>query len=81
MIGHPMRKTVVALLGLLALLGAASGCSQQLAQLDDLKARGRITEEEYATMRRRLVEGVTPGALAPPNFTLTWDGPVLRGVS
>lgn len=38
---------------------------QQLAQLDDLKARGRITDEEYATMRRRLVEGVTPGALTP----------------
>ena len=38
---------------------------QQLAQLDDLKARGRITEDEYATMRRRLVEGVTPGALTP----------------
>jgi hypothetical protein len=44
---------------------------QQLAQLDDLKARGRITEDEYATMRKRLVDGVTPGALtaaspAPP---------------
>lgn len=39
---------------------------QQLAQLDDLKARGRITEEEYATMRKRLVDGVTPGALTPP---------------
>ena len=44
------------------------GFEQQLAQLDDLKARGRITEDEYATMRKRLVEGVTPGALtaAPP---------------
>ena len=38
---------------------------QQLAQLDDLKARGRITEDEYATMRKRLVDGVTPGALTP----------------
>ncbi len=38
---------------------------QQLAQLDDLKTRGRITEDEYATMRRRVVEGVTPGALTP----------------
>ena len=38
---------------------------QQLAQLDDLKARGRITEAEYATMRKRLVDGVTPGALTP----------------
>jgi len=39
---------------------------QQLAQLDDLKARGRITDTEYAAMRQRLVEGVTPGALTPP---------------
>jgi len=38
---------------------------QQLAQLDDMKARGRITPEEYATMRRKLVEGATPAALAP----------------
>jgi hypothetical protein len=38
---------------------------QQLAQLDDLKARGRITDEEYATMRKRLVEGATLGALTP----------------
>jgi hypothetical protein len=41
------------------------GFEQQLAQLDDLKARGRITGDEYATMRKRLVEGVTPGALTP----------------
>jgi hypothetical protein len=41
------------------------GFEQQLAQLDDLKARGRITEDEYATMRKRLVDGVTPGALTP----------------
>ena len=39
---------------------------QQLAQLDDLKARGRITDEEYATMRKRLVEATPPSALAPP---------------
>jgi len=32
---------------------------QQLAQLDDMKARGRITPEEYATMRKRLVDGAT----------------------
>jgi hypothetical protein len=41
------------------------GFEQQLAQLDDLKARGRITEDEYATMRKRLVEEVTSGALTP----------------
>lgn len=38
---------------------------QQLNQLDDLKARGRISEEEYALMRRRLVEGLTPSTLQP----------------
>lgn len=45
--------------------GSRQTFEQQLAQLDDLKARGRITEDEYATMRKRLVEGVTPGALTP----------------
>jgi hypothetical protein len=38
---------------------------QQLAVLDDLKTRGRITPEEYATMRKRLVESATPASLAP----------------
>jgi hypothetical protein len=55
---------------------------QQLAQLDDLKARGRITDDEYATMRRRLVEGATPAALtpapavtaAPPPLAGRWYG-------
>jgi hypothetical protein len=44
---------------------------QQLNQLDDLKARGRISEEEYAVMRRRLVEGLTPSQLGPaaPNIS------------
>ncbi|HTI52675.1 MAG TPA: SHOCT domain-containing protein [Verrucomicrobiae bacterium] len=45
--------------------GPRPGFEAQLARLDDLKARGRITEDEYATMRRRLVEGVTPATLAP----------------
>ena len=50
---------------------------QQLAQLDDLKARGRISEDEYATIRRRLVEGVTPGTLAPapPVAAVPTDAP------
>lgn len=39
---------------------------QQLAQLDDMKARGRITPEEYDTMRKKLVEGANPAALAAP---------------
>ncbi|HEY7039745.1 MAG TPA: SHOCT domain-containing protein [Methylomirabilota bacterium] len=42
---------------------------QQLAQLDDLKARGRITPEEYATMRQRLIEGATPDSLTPAPAT------------
>jgi hypothetical protein len=45
---------------------SGQGFEQELARLDDLKARGRITDEEYATMRRKLVEGVTPATLAPP---------------
>lgn len=55
---------------------------QQLAQLDDLKARGRITEDEYAAMRKRLVETATPAALAapmpaiatPPSLAGRWYG-------
>jgi hypothetical protein len=39
---------------------------QQLAQLDDLKARGRISDEEYAIMRKRLVDGTTPSSLGSP---------------
>ncbi|HEY7041548.1 MAG TPA: SHOCT domain-containing protein [Methylomirabilota bacterium] len=44
---------------------------QQLAQLDDLKARGRITPEEYATMRKRFVEGASPASLAPAPAAVT----------
>jgi hypothetical protein len=36
----------------------------QLDALADLKTRGRITEEEYQVMRRRLVEGAKPESLA-----------------
>lgn len=51
-----------------AVMGRApqQSLEQQLAQLDDLKARGRITDAEYATMRKRIVEGATPGALTAP---------------
>ncbi len=53
---------------------------EQLAQLDDLKTRGRITEEEYAVMRRRLVEGVTPGTLTPAAAPATLvEPPTLAG--
>ena len=34
----------------------------ELAKLDDLKARGRITPDEYAVMRLRLVEAYDPAA-------------------
>jgi hypothetical protein len=60
-----MKKTLVS--SVLLLL--------QLAQLDDLKARGRITEDEHATMRKRLVEGVTPGALIPGPSVSPAPGP------
>jgi len=53
--------------------GPRQSFEQQLAQLDELKARGRITEDEYATMRRRLVEGVTPGELRGAGQQLEWD--------
>jgi len=46
--------------------GARQSLDQQLAQLDELKARGRITPEEYAAMRKRLIETATPTTLAPP---------------
>ena len=48
-----------------AVQGPRLSFEQQLAQLDELKARGRITDDEYAVMRKRLVEGATPAALAP----------------
>jgi hypothetical protein len=56
----------------LARSGAAPWRSfeQQLAQLDDLKARGLITPEEYATIRRRLVESATPASLMPAPATV-----------
>ena len=49
----------------MAAAAARPSFEQELTHLDDLRQRGRITDEEYALMRRRLVEGVTPGALAP----------------
>jgi hypothetical protein len=45
---------------------APSTFEGQLDALADLRVRGRITEEEYQNMRRRLVEGPRPEALAPP---------------
>ncbi|HEU4438021.1 MAG TPA: SHOCT domain-containing protein [Methylomirabilota bacterium] len=54
---------------------------QQLAQLDDLKARGRITPEEYATMRRRLVESATPASLVPAPIAPTPAAPTQAGAA
>ncbi len=47
---------------------AVGGCAtstfeERLSYLDLLKARGTLTEEEYAIMRRRLVETVDPATL------------------
>src|SRR5215475_3452221 len=38
---------------------------EELAKLDDLKARGLITADEHTAMRRRLVEAYKPTARAP----------------
>ena len=60
-----------------------SGFEAQLDALADLKTRGRITEDEYQVMRRRVVEGAKPESLeragaslsSPmprPQLTLKW---------
>jgi hypothetical protein len=60
------------LLILSALAIAVGGCAtstfeERLSYLDLLRSRGTLTEDEYATMRRRLVESVDLAALqAPP---------------
>jgi len=60
------------LLILSALAIAVGGCAtstfeERLSYLELLRSRGTITEDEYATMRRRLVESVDLAALqAPP---------------
>lgn len=59
--------------------GPRQSFEQQLAQLDELKARGRITDDEYATMRRRLVEGATPAALTPAPAVTAPPPPSLAG--
>jgi hypothetical protein len=59
--------------------GSRPSFEQQLAQLDELKTRGRITDDEYATMRRRLVEGATPALLAPAAPAAATTPPVLAG--
>jgi hypothetical protein len=47
---------------------ATATLEERLSYLDTLKARGAITEDEYAIMRRRLVETVDLSALrAPPD--------------
>jgi len=43
--------------------GSSTVFEQQLDQLDEFKARGQISDEEYAARRRQLIEGLTPGAL------------------
>jgi hypothetical protein len=35
---------------------AARSLNERLTELSDLKAAGKITEEEYATMRRKVIE-------------------------
>jgi hypothetical protein len=45
---------------------ATSTLEERLSYLDLLKSRGTVTEEEYAIMRRRLVESVDLAALRVP---------------
>jgi len=54
---------------------AVSSFEAQLDALADLKGRGRITEDEYQAMRRRLVEGVKPESLAPAEANLSSPPP------
>ena len=58
--------------------GSRQTFEQQLAQLDNLKARGRITEDSLVGRSTGFVQG---GALQPFSLSLTWDGAVLRGTS
>jgi hypothetical protein len=48
-----------------------SGFEAQLDALADLKGRGRITEDEYQVMRRRLVEGAKPESLGTAGASLS----------
>src|SRR6267378_3410171 len=63
------------LLILSALAIAVGGCAtstfeERLSYLDLLKSRGTLTEDEYAIMRRRLVESVDLAALQAPSTPL-----------
>jgi hypothetical protein len=61
------RVLVPALLAV-SLLGCATPTfEERLSHLDLLKSRGTITEDEYAIMRRRLVETVDPTTLRAPD--------------
>jgi hypothetical protein len=76
---HP-RILVPALLAV-AVVGctAAPSFEERLSYLDLLKSRGTITEDEYAIMRRRLVETVDPatlrGTTEPPAAQAEPEGP------
>ena len=69
---RPFVRIRFVLLILSALAIAVGGCAtstfeERLSYLDLLRSRGTLTEDEYATMRRRLVESVDLAALqAPP---------------
>lgn len=81
-----LRDATIARAYVLALLViAVVGCSaaptfeERLSYLDLLKSRGTITEDEYAIMRRRLVEMVDPstlpGTTEPPAAQAEPEGP------
>ena len=63
------RVLVPALLAVSLLGCAAPTFEERLSHLDLLKSRGTITEDEYAIMRRRLVEPADPATLRAPDAT------------
>jgi len=60
-------RVLVPLLALALSACASPTFEERLAHLDLLKSRGTITEDEYAIMRRRLVETVDPATLRAPD--------------
>ena len=59
-----MRRVFIASVLAVGLVGCATPrFEEQLSYLELLRSRGTITEDEYATMRRRLVESVDLAAL------------------
>lgn len=68
-------ESVHVVLRALPLPVAAISFETQRAQLEALKAKGTITEEEYTVMRRRLVESVSAATPVPSSKRPTRSAP------